>query len=86
MSLLKIGLPGLSLPSEVEVGNKFLMNKVPISASSIKAVRHAVHEYDKKIPLSINVLKRRMMLSIIIATNTRRNETNDNTERINKNM
>ena len=49
MSLLKIGLPGLSLPSEVEVGNKFLMNKVPISASSIKAVRHAVHEYDKKI-------------------------------------
>ena len=79
MSLLNIGLSGLSLQSVVEVGNKFLMNEICVGILSIKLVRQVVNDYDKELPLPINTLNRCMMLAI----NIRIYETNDNTYQVN---
>ena len=60
MSLFNIGLSGVSLKSEVKPGDKFLINEVIGWTTSMKAVRTAVYEYDKEVPLAIAVLEQHL--------------------------
>ena len=75
MALLNIGLYGLALKSNFQVGNELLMDEVIVNTSSMKSVRAAVQEYDADIPLGVSVLERRVGINVDVAASTSMDET-----------
>ena len=57
MDFLNIGLSGIVLKSNVQVGHEFLVDEVIGNASLMKSVRAYVHKYDTELPLSTAVLE-----------------------------
>ena len=57
MACLNIGLFGIVLRSNVQVGHEFLMDEVIGNASLMKSMRSYVHKYDTELPLSTAVLE-----------------------------
>ena len=60
MAMLNIGLSGLTLKSNVQVGDESWMDEVIGKASLMKSVRADAQEYEKELPLYISVLDRRL--------------------------
>ena len=57
MDLLNIGLSGLALKSNVQVGDALLMDEVIGNASTMNSARADMKEYYTEIPLAIAVLE-----------------------------
>ena len=70
MALLNIGISGLSLKSNVQVGNKFLMDEVIGKALLMKSMREAMQEYDAELPLDIAVLEHHLGPNVYVSTST----------------
>ena len=74
MDFLTIGIYGLALKANVQVGDTFLMDEVIGNSSSMKSVRAAVQEYNTELPLDISVLERRLVLNVDFAASTSTDE------------
>ena len=70
MDFLDIGLSGLALKYNVQVGNEFLMDEFIGKASLMKSARVAVQDYDTDLPLGISVLERRLGRNVYVAAST----------------
>ena len=70
MDFLNIGLFGLGLKSNVQVGNAFLMYEVIGKASLTKSVITAVQDYDTELPLAIAVLEHHLVRNVYVAAST----------------
>ena len=70
MDFLNIGLFGLGLKSNVQVGNEFLMDEFIGKASSMKSVIESVQEYETYLPLDIAVLERRLRRHVDVSAST----------------
>ena len=70
MALLNIGLYGLALKSNVQIGYETLMDEVIGKPSSMKSARAAVQEYGTEIPLSIDVLDHCLGRNVGVAPST----------------
>jgi hypothetical protein len=60
MPVLNIGLANLSLKLEP---CEWLTTEVLHGASSMKAVRKAIIDYDREVPIALNILRRRLKQS-----------------------
>ena len=65
-----IGISGLTLKSNVQVGDELLMDKVIGNSSLMKSARAAVQEYDTELPLAVAVLGCRLGINVDIAAST----------------
>ena len=70
MDLMNIGIYVLTLKSNVQVGDEFLMGEVIGNASSIKSAREYVQEYDTELPLAISVLDRHLGHNVDFSAST----------------
>ena len=70
MTFLDIGLSGLALKYNVQVGNEFLMGEFIGKASLMKSARVAVQDYDTDLPLGISVLERCLGRNVYVAAST----------------
>ena len=57
MDFLNIGLSGLTLKSNVQVGDEFLIGEVIGKVSSMKLVRKYVQDYDTDLPFTVFILE-----------------------------
>ena len=74
MYLLNIGLSGLALRSNIQVGYEFLMDEVIGNAPLMKSVRAAVREYGTEVPLTISVLEHNLGRNVYVATSNSTNK------------
>ena len=74
MYLLNIGLSGLALRSNIQVGYEFLMDEVIGNAPLMKSVRAAVREYGTEVPLTISVLEHNLGRNVYVATSNSTDE------------
>ena len=70
MDFLDIGLSGLALKSNVQLGDELLMDEVIVKASLMKSVRSAIQGYDSELPLDIAVLENRLGHNVDVASST----------------
>ena len=70
MDFLDIGLSGLALKSNVQLGDELLMDEVIFKASLMKSVRSAIQGYDSELPLDIAVLENRLGHNVDVASST----------------
>ena len=74
MDFLTIGISGIELKSNVQLGNELLMYKVTGKESSTKSARVAVQEYDTELTLVVAVLYICLGCNVDIATSTSTDE------------
>ena len=74
MDSLNIGIYGLALKSNVQVGDEFFIDEVIYKASSMKLVRAAVQGYETELQLDIAVLEFRLGRNVDVAASTSTDE------------
>ena len=74
MAFLDIGLSGLALKSNVQIGDEFFMDEVIGKESSMKSVRSAVQDYGTDLPLDISFLEHRLGSNVDVSASTSTDE------------